>query len=475
MTRPLPNVKGVLGAARRFHFVGVGGIGMSGIAELLVNLGYGVSGSDIKRSEITDRLVSLGVRVEEGHDARHLRDAEIVVYSSAVKDTNPEIAAARSRGIPIVPRAELLAELMQLRYGIAVAGAHGKTTTTSMIAVVLEGAGLDPTAVIGGRLSAFGSNARLGGGNYLVAEADESDRSFLRLAPQLAVVTNIDYEHLDAYRDFSDLEAAFVQFANRVPRDGTVVLCADDERLEALRPGIERRMVTYGLTGAPDFKAVNVRLEGFGSVSEVTQRQTTGSRVVLGNLRLSVPGHHNVQNALAAVAVGRELGIGWSDIARTLEGFSGVERRFQRRGEVNGITVVDDYGHHPTEIAAVIAAARPIACNRLVVVFQPHRYSRTKQLMTSFGPAFSGADAVLLTDIYPAGEDAVPGVTVETLAQAVRGSFSAPLHVVRALDDVPRHVARVARPGDLVVLLGAGSIGSIWRKVLDELEKGRGA
>jgi len=473
MMRPLPKVKGVLATAQRFHFVGAGGIGMSGIAELLVNLGYGVSGSDIKTSEITDRLVSLGVRVEEGHDVRNLGDAEIVVYSSAVRDTNPEIAAARSRGIPIIGRAELLAELMQLRYGIAIAGAHGKTTTTSMIAVVLEGAGLDPTAVIGGRLSAFGSNARLGRGNYLVAEADESDRSFLRLAPQLAVVTNIDLEHLDAYRDLSDLEAAFVQFANRVPRDGTVVLCADDERLEALRPRIERRIVTYGLTGDPDFKAVNVRLEGFGSVSEVTHRHTTGSQVVLGNLRLSVPGHHNVQNALAAVAVGREIGIGWSDIARTLEGFSGVERRFQRRGEVSGITVVDDYGHHPTEIAAVIAAARPIARNRLVVVFQPHRYSRTKQLMTSFGPAFSGADAVLLTDIYPAGEDAVPGVTVETLAQAVRGSFSAPLHVVKALDDVPSQVARVARPGDLVVLLGAGSIGAIWRKVLDELGKGK--
>lgn len=465
----------VLGTARRFHFVGVGGIGMSGIAELLVNLGYEVSGSDAKRSEITDRLASLGVRVAEGHDARHLGGAEIVVYSSAVKDTNPEIAAARSRGIPVIPRADLLAELMQLRYGIAVAGAHGKTTTTSMIAVVLEGAGLDPTAVIGGRLSAFGSNARLGGGKYLVAEADESDRSFLRLAPQLAVVTNIDYEHLDAYRDFSDLESAFVQFANGIPRDGTVVLCADDHRLGALRPAIERRMVTYGLTGDPDFKAANIRLEGFGSVAEVTQRSVTGGRVVLGNLRLSVPGHHNVQNALAAVAVGCELGIGWRDIARALEGFGGVERRFQRRGEVNGITVVDDYGHHPTEIAAVIAAARPIARGRLIVVFQPHRYSRTKQLMGWFGPAFSGADAVLLTDIYPAGEDAVPGATLETLAEAVRGTFRAPLHVVKALDEVPAHVAEIARPDDLVVLLGAGSIGSIWRKVLEELDRGKGA
>jgi UDP-N-acetylmuramate--alanine ligase len=445
---------------------------MSGIAELLVNLGYAVSGSDLRRSDLTERLAALGVRVNEGHDAGHLGDAEVVVFSSAVRPTNPEIVGAHRRGIPVIPRADMLAELMGLRYGIAVAGAHGKTTTTSMIAVVLEHAGLDPTAVIGGRLSAFGSNARLGQGRYMVAEADESDRSFLRLSPDLAVITNIDHEHMESYSSFEDLQEAFVGFAGRVPPDGTVVLCADDPHLRALQVRMARRTVTYGLDApGADVLGSDIRLDGFNAICRVGRRRMAPARghADLGELHLAVPGRHNVQNALAAVAVGQELGVRFDTVAEALAGFRGVERRFQRRGEVNGVTVIDDYGHHPTEIAAVIAAARPLARGRVLVAFQPHRYSRTKSLLDRFGPSLAGADAIVLADIYPAGEDAIAGVTLEVLAESIRASVTAPVHVVEALGEVASAVARIARSGDLVIILGAGSIGSIWRGVLEEL------
>jgi UDP-N-acetylmuramate--alanine ligase len=454
----------VLGTARRVHFVGVGGIGMSGIAELLLNLGYEVSGSDMHRSQITDRLQSLGVRFAEGHDARNLGAADAVVYSSAVKATNPEVMAAVERGLMIVPRAELLGELMEAQQAIAVAGAHGKTTTTSMIAVMLEAAGLDPTAVIGGRVAVFGSNARLGRGKYFVAEADESDRSFLRLKPGMAVITNIDREHLEAYRDFDDLQQAFVTFANSVPASGAVILCADDPYLRALRPSITSRVIAYGTEAEADISAEEIRLQGFGSASTVKG---------FGQLELSVPGKHNVLNALAAVAVGNELGIGWSDIARGLKSFQGAERRFQRRGEASGVAVVEDYGHHPTEIAAVMAAAGPIAKGRLIVAFQPHRFSRTQLLMSEFGQAFRGADALFLTDIYAAGEDPIPGVDLNVLAGAVRTSFSGDVHVVPELANLPSALARFARDGDLILLLGAGSIGSIAQGVVNELKTAR--
>ena len=445
---------------------------MSGIAELLVNLGYIVSGSDLRRSDVTDRLAALGLRFDEGHDADHLGDAEVVVFSSAVRPANPEIVGAHRRGIPVIPRAEMLAELMRLRYGIAVAGAHGKTTTTSMIAVVLEQAGLDPTAVIGGRLSAFGSNARLGQGRYMVAEADESDRSFLRLSPRLAVITNIAHEHMESYGGFEDLQQAFVEFAERVPPDGTVVLCADDPHLRVLQARLARRTITYGVESSDaDVSGSEITLEGFGSTCRVKGRRPlpASSHADLGELRLAVPGRHNVQNALAAVAVGLELGVRFETIAAALAGFRGVERRFELRGEAGGVMVIEDYGHHPTEIAAVMAAARPLARGRVLVAFQPHRYSRTKQLMSSFGPSLAGADVIVLTGIYPAGEDAIPGVTLGALAESVRASVAAPVHVIEALDDVPSAVARIARPGDLVIILGAGSIGSIWRRVLEEL------
>jgi UDP-N-acetylmuramate--alanine ligase len=460
----------VLGQARRIHFIGVGGIGMSGIAELLVNLGYEVSGSDMQRTEITDRLASLGAHIVQGHDARNVSDVEVVVYSSAVRSNNPEIMAARQGGLAIVPRAEILAELMNLRQGIAVAGAHGKTTTTSMIALVLDMAGLDPTAVIGGRVSSFGSNAKLGRGKYLVAEADESDRSFLKLSPRFVVITNIDREHLEAYQGFDDLKAAFVQFANAVPANGAVILCADDAHLRSIRPDVKRHLVTYGFDETADVVASDVQLKGFGSVCTVRGRKPGGRMVDLGQLQLAVPGRHNVLNALAAVAMSRELGIAWSDIARGLSGFVGAERRFQRRGEAGGVVVVEDYGHHPTEIAAVVAAARPATTGRLILAFQPHRFTRTQFLMSEFSHAFVGAEVVVLTDIYPAGEEPIAGVTLDALADVVRREFKGDLRIARTLGDVPRELAAVAQPGDLVVLLGAGSIGSIAGDVLGSLE-----
>jgi UDP-N-acetylmuramate--alanine ligase len=451
----------MLGRTRRIHFVGIGGIGMSGIAELLTNLGYVVSGSDAKRSPVTARLERLGVRLEEGHDARHVGNADVVVVSAAIAASNPEVAEARRRGIPVIPRAEMLAELMRLRYGIAIAGAHGKTTTTSMIALVLERAGLDPTAVIGGRLSAFGSNARLGRGDYMVAEADESDRSFLKLSPSIAVVTNVDREHMEAYGSVENLGQAFVEFANKVPFYGAVVACADDPMLAALLPRITRRLITYGVETRADVMARDLALSDFGATCRVGD---------LGSLTLKVPGRHNVQNALAAVAVGQELGVGFPQIAAALAGFGGAERRFQRLGEAGGVLVVDDYGHHPTEIAAVVAAARAGVGRRLILVFQPHRYSRTRDLMGEFGPALAGADDIVLTDIYPAGEAPLSGVTLEALAGHVRKAGRAPVHLVPDLADIPAFVAGRARPGDLVITLGAGSIGAVGPKILDALE-----
>jgi UDP-N-acetylmuramate--alanine ligase len=461
----------VLGKTRRIHFVGVGGIGMSGIAELVANLGYKVSGSDVKQSEMTDRLSSLGVEVSIGHRAANVGDVDVVVFSSAVRSDNPELEAARARHIAVIPRAELLGELMRLRFGIAVAGAHGKTTTTSMIALVLERAGLDPTAVIGGRLSAFGSNARLGRGACMVAEADESDRSFLKLFPAIAVLTNIDREHMEAYGSFDDLRQAFVDFANRVPFYGAVVACGDDPELVAMTPRLTRRLVTYGMTwDEVDILASGVRLEGFGSVCEIVRR-ARGRREPLGTLRLQVPGRHSVQNALAAVAVGLELDVPFNRIAAALGEFQGVERRFQCRGVIAGITIIDDYGHHPTEIAAVLAAARAAKPARVVVAFQPHRYTRTRDLMREFGVALAGADEVVLTGIYAAGEDPIPGVTIEALAQAIDASRSTPARIVTSLDGVAPALAAIAHPGDIVITLGAGSIGGVAAGLVAELER----
>jgi len=475
----------VLGRTQRVHFVGIGGIGMSGIAELLSNLGYAVSGSDQKLSEVTARLQTLGVRVSLGHDAAHVGEADVVVYSSAVRPENPEIADAHRRRIPVIPRAEMLAELMRLRSGIAVAGAHGKTTTTSMVALVLERAGLDPTAVIGGKLSAFGSNARLGRGEYMVVEADESDRSFLRLTPTIAVVTNIDEEHLEAYRDFDDLCQSFLDFVNKVPFYGAVVACLDDPHVRGLVPRMTRRVITYGLDAADaDVVGTGVMQAGDTWACRVVPgaglKDAVGLRAQpmspLCTLRLSVPGRHNLLNALAAVAVGLELGIDAATVSGALAGFRGADRRFQRLGEAAGVLVIDDYGHHPTEIRAVLDAARAALGRRLIVAFQPHRYSRTARLMDRFGPALAGADQLVLADIYAAGEDPIPGVTVEALAEVIRVPLAGRLHLARTIDEVVGAVVSLAQPGDAVITLGAGSIGTVGPRLLEALgrrEKGR--
>ena len=464
----------MLGKTRHVHFVGIGGIGMSGIAELLKNLGYAVSGSDEKRSVVTDRLASLGITVSIGHQSANVGDSDVVVVSSAVRTSNPEVAEAMRRQVPVIPRAEMLAELMRLRFSIAVAGAHGKTTTTSMIALVLERAGLDPTAVIGGRLSAFGSNARLGRGELMVAEADESDRSFLKLFPTIAVMTNIDYEHLENYGGFDDLKQAFVDFANKVPFYGSVVLCLDDPHLSSVMPKLARRVVTYGLEAADaDVTATDIHLAPLSVTATVkrrARRADDGSKTLatLGDLTLNVPGRHNLQNALAAIAVGTELGLSFDRVAAGLRDFQGAERRFEVRGEPKGILIVDDYGHHPTEIAAVLAAARTLS-RRTIVVFQPHRYTRTANLMDAFGPALADADHIVLTDIYSAGEEPIPGVTLDALAASIRKQISVPLDVAPTLDDAIAAVKRTALGGDIVITLGAGSVGTLPDRLIEAL------
>jgi UDP-N-acetylmuramate--alanine ligase len=463
---------GLLGKTRRIHFVGIGGVGMSGIAELLANLGYAVTGSDEKRSRVTDRLSSkFGVVVLEGHAGSYVGDADVVVVSSAVKQTNPEIVEAQRRRIPVVARAEMLGELMRLRFSVAVAGAHGKTTTTSMIALVLERAGLDPTAVIGGRLRAFGSNARLGGGEFLVAEADESDRSFLMLWPAIAVITNIDREHMENYGSFADLQGAFLEFANRVPFYGSVIACADDEPLATVLPNVKRRLVTYGLENAEaDIIGTDIGVGKFGARCIVHRRhETTTER--LGELRMPVPGRHNLQNALATVAVAEQLGVDFSQVVHALEAFEGAERRFERHGEVGGVAVIDDYGHHPTEIAAVMAAARAALDGRLVVAFQPHRYTRTHDLMDAFGPALKNADEIVLTDIYAASEEPIPGVTVDALAESIGRGSGKPVRIARTLDDVVTTLMEITKPGDAVITLGAGSIGTVPARLVEALAR----
>ena len=455
---------------------------MSGIAELLANSGFEVSGSDLTSSESTRRLAThFGVRVHEGHAAAHVDHADVVVVSSAVRPTNPEVAEAVRLGIPVIPRAEMLAELMRMRFSIAVAGAHGKTTTTSMIAFVLERSGLDPDAVIGGRLRAFGSGARLGLGEFMVAEADESDRSFLMLWPSIAVMTNIDHEHLESYASFAALQQAFVDFANKVPFYGCVIACADDPHLVPVLPRLTRRVLTYGL--APDDRtsppgtrrAVPVHLSGtdvqlgpFGARCVVHRRHEDATES-LGMLELAVPGRYNLQNALAAVAVAGEVGIGFEQASAALKVFEGAERRFERVGKVNGVLVIDDYAHHPTEIAAMLSAARASLGRRLIVAFQPHRYTRTHRLMDAFGPAFVDADEIVLTDVYAAGEDQIPGATIDRLAESIRRGSGRPVHVVRDLDEVVPAVLSLATPGDAVITLGAGSIGTVPKRLVEAL------
>jgi UDP-N-acetylmuramate--alanine ligase len=463
----------VLGRIRSVHLVGAGGSGMSAIAEVLLRSGVAVSGSDLSPSPVTARLEGLGLAFHAGHAASHVGPVDVVVISSAVRASNPEVVEARRRGIPVAARGDMLAALMRPRFGIAVAGAHGKTTTTSMIALVLERAGLDPTAVIGGRLAAFDSNARVGQGEYFVAEADESDRSFLKLMPTVAVITNIDREHLDSYAGFDDLATAFVSFANQVPFYGAAVLCADDAHVREILPRITARTITYGLDAA-DATLTAVAVEPDGACTRVgVSRRSPAGIEPLGSFRLAVPGRHNVLNALATVAVGLDLGLPFDRIVPGLEAFRGADRRFEPKGEAGGVRVVDDYGHHPTEIAAVLEAARASHPGRVIVAFQPHRYSRTAQLLRDFGPALAGADEILLTDIYAAGETPLEGATIDALAAAVSSAAPGRVHVVRDLADVPSAVAALTRPGDLVITLGAGSIGTVGPRILEEVARCR--
>jgi UDP-N-acetylmuramate--alanine ligase len=450
--------------AQRVHFIGIGGIGMSGIAEILLNLGYPVSGSDLKRSPVTERLAALGATIFEGHAAANVVGASVVVVSSAVNDANPEVVEARASKVPVIQRAEMLAELMRLKYGIAVAGMHGKTTTTSMIAAILAGGGLDPTIVVGGRIDAMGSNARLGKSQYLVAEADESDRSFLKLSPILGVVTNLDREHMDCYQDMADVEAAFVCFMDRVPFYGAITACVDDALLAAVLPRVRRRVYTYGFTPDANF-VCRLLPTGEGARSRF---EVVAAGHVLGAFALHVPGRHNVLNATAAVAIGTQLEIAPAAIATALADFRGVDRRFQLKGMGRGITVVDDYGHHPTEIRATLAAARDCGYKHVHVIFQPHRYTRTRDLMEEFAGAFDDADSVEMLDIYAASEEPIAGIDAEVLTRKIHRPQ------VRYAGDVADAVAAVtdrAQDGDLIMTLGAGSVSQVGPQVLEALGK----
>ncbi|MFB3829094.1 MAG: UDP-N-acetylmuramate--L-alanine ligase [Bryobacteraceae bacterium] len=453
---------------QRFHFTGIGGIGMSGIAEVLLNLGYTISGSDIKLSPITERLAQMGAEIHEGHDAAHVAGARALVVSSAVDEQNPEVQEARRLQIPVIPRGELLAELMRLKYGVAVAGSHGKTTTTSMAATLLSHAGLDPTVVVGGRVGTMGgSNARVGHSDFLVVEADESDRSFLKLAPILAVVTNIDREHLDCYSSLEDIRGAFVEFVNKVPFYGAAIVCLDDENVQSILPEIRRRTITYGTSAQADLQAVEIACGHFASDFRMTFRGED-----LGRFHVRAPGQHNVLDAMAAAAIALELEIQPDTIRDALATFSGVDRRFQTRGSEAGITVIDDYGHHPTEIRATLAGARLCGFRRVHVIFQPHRYTRTFHLMDEFARAFNEADTVFLLDIYAASEKPIEGVTAEALAERIRQFGHRGVEYVGSIDRAVAAVRDMAGEGDLVLTLGAGNVWQAGDLLLGRLREG---
>jgi UDP-N-acetylmuramate--alanine ligase len=453
---------------KRIHFIGVGGIGMSGIAEVLANLGFSITGSDIKRSKNTDRLEAEGIKIFEGHAAENVGNAQVVVYSSAVKEDNPEVVIAKRQGIPVIPRAEMLAELMVLKpYAVAISGTHGKTSTTSMVATILGHAGIDPTTVVGGVVDTLGSNAKLGSSEWFVTEADESDRSFLMLYPTIAVVTNIDKEHMESYKGMDDVVQCFTDFVNKVPFFGASIICLDDPNVQLIIPNIKRRRVTYGLTAQADISAHNRQYTpDFGSRFTVWK----GS-AVLGELALPVPGKHNVYNALAATAVALELDIPFEKIAEAFVHFKNADRRFQFKGEVNGITVVDDYGHHPTEILATLSAAKNGAAGRrTVVVFQPHRFSRTQELFDEFALAFNNADVLFVLDIYAASENPIEGVTAEVLTENIKKYGHKNATYIGDIDSAAAKVSRYLREGDLVITLGAGSVTGLSEEILDQLK-----
>ncbi len=458
------------GRIRKIHFIGVGGSGMNGIAEVLVNMGYNVTGSDLAESETTRRLKGLGVAIFIGHRAENVLGSDCVVYSSAVKKENPEIREAESRQIPIIPRAEMLAELMRMKYGIAIAGTHGKTTTTSMVSMILAAAHMDPTIVTGGKLNSLGANAKLGGGDFLVAEADESDGSFLKLSPTIAVVTNIDREHMDHYRDMEEVKGAFLDFMNKVPFYGCAVICLDHPVIQGLIPKITRRFRSYGLTAQADFHAKKIAPDGMRTSFEVWNG---GAR--LGEITLNMPGEHNVYNSLAAVAVARELEIPFDRIKAGLEGFTGVERRFHLRGEAAGITVVDDYGHHPEEIKAVLRAARMGWTRRVVAVFQPHRFTRTRDLFNEFLSSFNDAEKLIITEVYPAGEERIEGASGEALYKGIKAYGHKDVSYVPDLARLPEHLSGVVETGDMVITLGAGDVWKAGVAFVNTLKSRAGA
>jgi UDP-N-acetylmuramate--alanine ligase len=456
---------------QHLHFTGIGGIGMSGIAEVLLNLGYTISGSDLKLTPITERLVALGATVYEGHAASNVAGARALVVSSAVDEQNPEVQEARRLQIPVIPRGELLAELMRLKYGIAIAGSHGKTTTTSMTATILNHAGLDPTVMVGGRVAAMGgSNARVGHSDFLVVESDESDGSFLKLAPILAIVTNIDREHLDHYASLDEIRDAFIEFVNKVPFYGAAIVCLDDDNVKTILPSIRRRTITYGASAQADLEAVEICCGPFASDFSLRYRQAN-----LGRYHLRVPGRHNVLNATAAAAVGLELEVPADQIREGLDTFSGVERRFQIRGQERGITVIDDYGHHPTEIRATLAAARLCGFRRIHVLFQPHRYTRTHYLLDEFGSAFHQADTVLILDIYAASEHPIEGVNAEAVAERIRQFGHRGAAYAGAIDRGVDDLLNVVQEGDLVLTLGAGNVWQAGDLLLARLRQEGGA
>ncbi len=454
---------------KRLHFVGIGGSGMSGIAEILLNLGYEITGSDIRRSDVTERLEKLGAKIYYTHAPENIGDADVVVVSSAIREDNVERRAALERGIPVIPRAEMLAELMRLKYGIAVSGTHGKSTTTSLVGEVLLKAGLDPTVIVGGKVVSLGSSVRLGTGEYLVAEADEFDKSFLRLSPTIAVVTNMEREHMECYADIGDLRDAFLEFMNKVPFYGAVVLCIDEPPLQEMLPRIKRRIITYGLSTQADVRAVKVAVEkGFTAFSVIASEER------LGDVRVNLIGLHNVKNALAAIAVGLELGIDFGTIRRALAEFKGVYRRFQVKGEVDGILVVDDFGHHPTEIRVTLQAAKTAYDRRIVAVFQPHLYSRTREFWQDFGKAFLNCDVLVVTEIYGAREEPLPGVTGEMIARAAKDYGHRDVHFVPDMEDIPELLERIVKPGDMVLTIGAGNIWRVADEFLARLRRRRG-
>ncbi|MFC1524045.1 UDP-N-acetylmuramate--L-alanine ligase [Thermodesulfobacteriota bacterium] len=457
--------------AQHIHFVGIGGIGMSGIAELLLNLGYRVSGSDLRKTKITRRLTRLGGSIHIGHYGESIEGADVVVTSSAVRDDNPEVIAARNQHVPVIPRAEMLAELMRLKkYGIAIAGSHGKTSTTSLVAWVLAQAGLDPTVVIGGQVNSLGTNAKLGEGDFLVAEADESDGSFLKLSPVLEVVTNVDFEHVDYYRDFASVKSAFLEFIHKIPFYGAAVLCLDDPGIADLLPEIQKRFITYGMTSQADIHARKIVTEGFISRFEVWNNDG-----VLGEIFLALPGAHNVSNSLAAITVALELDVPFETIAAALGTFSGVQRRLQVKGEAQGITVIDDYGHHPTEIRATLAALRDVwPTKRLVVLFQPHRYSRTQGLFKEFCKAFHDADVLFVTDVYAAGEKPIDGVNSEGLVDGIRKHGHRNVHLIEDVSSLPGAVQEIVQQDDVILTLGAGNIVRTGEQLLKNLQGDKG-